>query len=1224
MCWQVKIAVTLVLAGSCEAVSHGGDEYSNNIISDLAPLLALFGEQVTRQFMAESLGWADNIVLAVCPLGIITIIVSAIRVGGPAWLRAIIGRARENRAVAEVELMSSTSHEVCELWNGRQVVRIIGSPPIKEFICFSRSNGGDGNVERDICSLEEACDRGYLIKLEARLWLIVQTVFKHEEIAENGDSENPRTAPKAATSRPCAPNISLNLHNRTGRAEICSVAIVGILLQIGVLVYSGLARYHPIYSFKKSQGVLPVYAFPFTMAGTLMLVFGLLICSHIVEASSVEEKYRVQVGGTVRIVWLQQSETVSDQSFDSFALLAKGPRTLIITSRRNIMPSVGAEDDDDRVYLHTEILTTATTIVSVCGFLMQFVGLRAMHWSVTVAQLGATVAMTILRSVVRRGLSTRPHFQQLPNSYEIDWLATRFGNDPDLLEKENDSISWFTRVFRMTVPRAKRIQGKSIPGNISRAHQVLHLRKTLGSLTGWTRNASNAMCVANAIEVAMNAFFTFSEFEQFTWSVKSLSPDQQEIQFKLIKSDGKWYADAGELEAALSLQLYAVLEKERKDLQEGTNRQSDAWLRKGAMSRQSIRILGPDIESLRRDLGWWMPSEHTTRIISAERMDISQPTLLNEDIEISNHRAVGFGMTRPTGTSSRYTIRELHDLGPRSTEESSASLAVVSDSTLSSLFAQDLFSCFIWSVAKAIPPISSPADVQLLHSAGVTKDVSYKSFKVRNSMLLKVVQDIHTAGLGSVEEVYLDIIPPLSMESKLPQPMGLIDVAREEAKKYELLGKWKEAGDVYMWLFETCIPFGNKTLIATRATALLVEFFRTVISTLNIYQKQLDVANGQFIGILEDLRSNVASQLIQADGDALSGLVQLYTIQGRTRGYDNLQPECWKPLQIYNNTRLNMLESIEHAQLYHRAIDISFNYKSGNDLAKAQDILAWTPLHYSAVRGYKSEVEPLLRGGADPNAQDLSGYTPLHYASWHGHDTICWNLLEEGAHIDLQGRDGFTPLMCAALKGQQTTITLLVGAGANIDALDTARHTPLHWAAYFGHLNAAETLRLHGAHSNARDLYGMTPMHFAALTERADIVRMFCGADVNAVSQQKQTALHFAVSVGVKSVVKMLVEEASADIDPEDMNKNTPLHHALMEGHHDIAQLLINCGANTNIKDNSGKTALHHAIAEGHYATEEHRAIIVALVTNPKTDVNAKDADQYNVLHYAAIGGHKQ
>lgn len=88
------------------------------------------------QFISQSMGWADNIILAMAPLGIITAIVSAIRVGGPSWLKALAGRARENLAVAEADLMSSTSKEVCELWNGQEVVRCMGSALVSEFICL--------------------------------------------------------------------------------------------------------------------------------------------------------------------------------------------------------------------------------------------------------------------------------------------------------------------------------------------------------------------------------------------------------------------------------------------------------------------------------------------------------------------------------------------------------------------------------------------------------------------------------------------------------------------------------------------------------------------------------------------------------------------------------------------------------------------------------------------------------------------------------------------------------------------------------------------------------------------------------------------------------------------------------------------------------------------------------------------------------------------------------
>jgi hypothetical protein len=74
------------------------------------------------------------IVFAMAPLGIITALVSAIRVGGPEWLKALVGRARENIAEAEVELMSSTSQDVCELYNGTAIVRTVGRPMVKQLI----------------------------------------------------------------------------------------------------------------------------------------------------------------------------------------------------------------------------------------------------------------------------------------------------------------------------------------------------------------------------------------------------------------------------------------------------------------------------------------------------------------------------------------------------------------------------------------------------------------------------------------------------------------------------------------------------------------------------------------------------------------------------------------------------------------------------------------------------------------------------------------------------------------------------------------------------------------------------------------------------------------------------------------------------------------------------------------------------------------------------------
>lgn len=137
------------ISGYLAPESDSGDAFTFNLLSDLGPLLSLFGEQFAKQFMSESFGWSDHILFAMAPLGIITAMVGAIRVSGPRWLNAVIGRARENRAMAEQELMSSASNEVCEMWNGQQLVRIPGAPEIRELIHIGRTNHNTDDQDKN-------------------------------------------------------------------------------------------------------------------------------------------------------------------------------------------------------------------------------------------------------------------------------------------------------------------------------------------------------------------------------------------------------------------------------------------------------------------------------------------------------------------------------------------------------------------------------------------------------------------------------------------------------------------------------------------------------------------------------------------------------------------------------------------------------------------------------------------------------------------------------------------------------------------------------------------------------------------------------------------------------------------------------------------------------------------------------------------------------------------
>jgi hypothetical protein len=70
-------------------------------------------------------------------MGILTINVASIRLAGYAWPKMLVGRSMEDRVQAESDLTTSTSDQVCELWDGAGIFRTIGQVPVKEYVCLT-------------------------------------------------------------------------------------------------------------------------------------------------------------------------------------------------------------------------------------------------------------------------------------------------------------------------------------------------------------------------------------------------------------------------------------------------------------------------------------------------------------------------------------------------------------------------------------------------------------------------------------------------------------------------------------------------------------------------------------------------------------------------------------------------------------------------------------------------------------------------------------------------------------------------------------------------------------------------------------------------------------------------------------------------------------------------------------------------------------------------------
>ncbi|KAL2785305.1 hypothetical protein BJX66DRAFT_343201 [Aspergillus keveii] len=217
------------------AHAQGWNDFSNNLATDLSPLIALFGENVTKQFLSESLSPLDNFIFAMAPLGILTAVVSAIRVSGSPSLRAFMGRAQKGDGVVEAELCSSTSRSVSELYNNGGIARVFGRPKIVEVLRDPNSA---------VFMTVRECIEGAGKEETGGEWKEVnkgvEGLLERLRGKKGGDEKQ-----AAATDLPTNnPNLSLNIgKKRQSEWVFWASALTGGVLQIAVLVFGAIITY---------------------------------------------------------------------------------------------------------------------------------------------------------------------------------------------------------------------------------------------------------------------------------------------------------------------------------------------------------------------------------------------------------------------------------------------------------------------------------------------------------------------------------------------------------------------------------------------------------------------------------------------------------------------------------------------------------------------------------------------------------------------------------------------------------------------------------------------------------------------------------------------------------------------------------------------------------------------------------------------------------------------
>jgi ankyrin repeat protein len=234
----------------------------------------------------------------------------------------------------------------------------------------------------------------------------------------------------------------------------------------------------------------------------------------------------------------------------------------------------------------------------------------------------------------------------------------------------------------------------------------------------------------------------------------------------------------------------------------------------------------------------------------------------------------------------------------------------------------------------------------------------------------------------------------------------------------------------------------------------------------------------------------------------------------------------------------------------------------------------------AADSGDAYELTYLLDAGLSPDAR-LSGRTLLHVAAESGMEATVQLLLTRGADLEAKSEEGSqVPLHWAALNGHTAVVNALTGAGAAVDTKDARGATPLHMAADKGHLETVRLLLDRGANIEARNSDGWTALFWAAAHGHPEVVRFLlaAGGEARAVAVKLHaTPLHVAASADVAE----LLLDAGADVNARASNGCTPLHYAVQNGHADVVRLLLDRGADPQIPTGKQVTLIEVAKSAG-------------------------------------------
>ncbi|XP_061620414.1 putative palmitoyltransferase ZDHHC13 [Phyllopteryx taeniolatus] len=193
----------------------------------------------------------------------------------------------------------------------------------------------------------------------------------------------------------------------------------------------------------------------------------------------------------------------------------------------------------------------------------------------------------------------------------------------------------------------------------------------------------------------------------------------------------------------------------------------------------------------------------------------------------------------------------------------------------------------------------------------------------------------------------------------------------------------------------------------------------------------------------------------------------------------------------------------------------------------------------------------------------------------------CKELVEAGYDVRQLDKENVSLLHWAAINNRLELVKYYISKGAIVDQLGgDLNSTPLHWAIRQGHLPMVIQLIRYGADPSIADGEGYRALHLAILFQHMAIAAylMAKGQEVDGPDCNGQTPLMLAAQkiIGPEPTNFLIKNNASVSA-VDKVNRNTPLHCAVLAGNVDATYVLLEAGASLDLENMNGHTPLELA-----------------------------------------------